>query len=66
MCAVMLLLIMGSAECLTKYRVAFLLLQAASGKGIMCSYNAVNGEPSCASSSLLRGLLRNGLGFDGE
>lgn len=45
--------------------VPLLLLQAASGKGIMCSYNAVNGEPSCASSSLLKGLLRDGLGFDG-
>lgn len=53
-------------ECVANYDVYFLLLQAASGKGIMCSYNAVNGEPSCASSSLLRGLLRDGLGFDGK
>jgi hypothetical protein len=31
----------------------------------MCSYNAVNGEPSCASPTLLQGMLRQGLGFDG-
>lgn len=41
------------------------VVQAAAGKGIMCSYNAVNGEPACASSTLLRGMLREGLGFDG-
>jgi beta-glucosidase-like glycosyl hydrolase len=31
----------------------------------MCAYNAVNGEPSCASAALLGGLLRQGLGFEG-
>jgi beta-glucosidase len=31
----------------------------------MCSYNAVNGEPSCASPTLLHGMLRQGLGFEG-
>lgn len=31
----------------------------------MCSYNAVNGEPACASSNLLQGMLRQDLGFDG-
>lgn len=31
----------------------------------MCSYNAVNGEPACASSTLLQTLLRQGLGFEG-
>lgn len=31
----------------------------------MCSYNAVNGKPSCASPELLQGLLRDKWGFNG-
>jgi beta-glucosidase-like glycosyl hydrolase len=31
----------------------------------MCSYNAVNGKPACASPELLRGTLRRDLGFTG-
>ena len=31
----------------------------------MCSYNAVNGVPSCASDWLLGTLLRDSWGFDG-
>lgn len=34
-------------------------------KGVMCSYNAVNGVPSCASSFLLQTVLRDTWGFDG-
>jgi hypothetical protein len=34
-------------------------------KGIMCSYNAVNGVPMCANSKLLNETLRNTWGFDG-
>jgi len=33
--------------------------------GIMCSYNAVNGVPSCANDWLLGDLLRDSWGFDG-
>ncbi len=33
--------------------------------GIMCSYNAVNGVPSCANEWLLGTLLRESWQFDG-
>ena len=33
--------------------------------GIMCSYNAENGVPSCANKDLLTNYLRNELGFYG-
>ena len=33
--------------------------------GIMCSYNAVNGVPSCANDWLLGTLLRDSWQFDG-
>ena len=33
--------------------------------GVMCSYNAVNGVPACASSFLLQDVLRGEWGFDG-
>lgn len=33
--------------------------------GVMCSYNAVNGVPSCASKELLTDNLRDKWGFDG-
>lgn len=33
-------------------------------KGVMCSYNAVNGVPMCANKPFID-LLRNGWGFDG-
>lgn len=33
--------------------------------GIMCSYNALNGIPSCVNEPLLKDYLRDGLGFDG-
>ncbi|CAH0519105.1 unnamed protein product [Peronospora belbahrii] len=34
-------------------------------KGIMCSYNRVNGIPMCANEELNTKLLRDALGFDG-
>ncbi|CEG46797.1 family 3 glycoside hydrolase [Plasmopara halstedii] len=34
-------------------------------KGIMCSYNSVNGIPMCANEKLNKQLLRDTLGFDG-
>ncbi len=33
--------------------------------GVMCSYNAVNGIPSCANDWLLKEVLRDSWGFDG-
>ena len=33
--------------------------------GVMCSYNAVNGEPSCANNWLLKETLRDSWRFDG-
>jgi beta-glucosidase len=32
---------------------------------VMCSYNAVNGKPTCAHDELLNGILRQQWGFDG-
>ncbi|KAG2524398.1 hypothetical protein JM16_004994 [Phytophthora kernoviae] len=37
----------------------------ANAKGIMCSYNSVNGVPMCANNQLNTKLLREDLGFDG-
>ncbi|CAI5705587.1 unnamed protein product [Peronospora effusa] len=34
-------------------------------KGIMCSYNSVNGMPMCANEQLNTKILRDALGFDG-
>ncbi|KAJ8539155.1 hypothetical protein ON010_g12716 [Phytophthora cinnamomi] len=34
-------------------------------KGVMCSYNSVNGMPMCANEQLNTKLLREALGFDG-
>ena len=36
-----------------------------NASGIMCSYNAVNGVPSCASPELLTTNLRDNWGFNG-
>ena len=34
-------------------------------ESVMCSYNAVNGKPACASPELLQGTLRGAFGFEG-
>ena len=31
----------------------------------MCSYNAINGVPSCANSELLQGVLRDKWDYEG-
>ncbi|EGZ24680.1 family 3 glycoside hydrolase [Phytophthora sojae] len=36
-----------------------------NAKGVMCSYNSVNGIPMCANKELVETLLRGTLGFDG-
>ncbi|KAG6609706.1 family 3 glycoside hydrolase [Phytophthora cinnamomi] len=36
-----------------------------NAKGVMCSYNSVNGIPACANNALENNLLRGSLGFDG-
>lgn len=41
------------------------LVTAADVKGVMGAYNAVYGDPSCASEFLLKDLLRDQWGFDG-
>ena len=33
--------------------------------GLMCSYNSVNGVPTCADSWLLQEVARDAWGFDG-
>ena len=38
----------------------------AKAQSLMCSYNAVNGVPSCANSFFLQTLLRNTWGFDSD
>ena len=45
-------------------------IKGGAARGVMCSYNEVNGVPSCASDFLLRNVLRGeekagGFGFDG-
>ncbi|KAI0191936.1 glycoside hydrolase superfamily [Astrocystis sublimbata] len=38
----------------------------ANGQSIMCSYNAVNGVPTCADPWLLQSVLREHYGFGGD
>ncbi|CAM6109319.1 unnamed protein product [Calypogeia fissa] len=40
-------------------------IQNGRASGLMCSYNSVNGVPSCANKDLLTKLARNTWGFDG-
>ncbi len=35
----------------------------AQAAAVMCSYNALNGTPACANDWLLRGQLRDRMGF---
>eukprot|EP01087_Luapelamoeba_hula_P009496 TRINITY_DN2451_c3_g1_i1.p1 TRINITY_DN2451_c3_g1~~TRINITY_DN2451_c3_g1_i1.p1 ORF type:complete len:900 (-),score=115.71 TRINITY_DN2451_c3_g1_i1:76-2727(-) len=47
------------------YLPAFHACVDARPRSIMCSYNEVNGVPSCANSFLLQTVLRESFGFDG-
>ena len=40
-------------------------VQSANVSGLMCSYNALNGVPTCASSFLLTDIARKEWGFSG-
>ena len=40
-------------------------VQKGNVSGLMCSYNAVNGKPSCANDWLLTEVARDNWGFDG-
>jgi len=40
------------------YTPAFKACVEAGARSVMCSYNAVNGKPSCANPELLQDLLR--------
>lgn len=40
-------------------------VKKARASALMCSYNAVNGVPSCASKELLYGVARDSWGFEG-
>ena len=40
-------------------------IQQGGARSVMCSYNAVNGVPSCGNAALLTGRLRDDWGFDG-
>eukprot|EP00466_Bigelowiella_natans_P007213 jgi/Bigna1/89005/estExt_fgenesh1_pg.C_420054 len=51
---------------LDTYRPAFeACVREGKASGLMCSYNAVNGVPSCASSEFMTDLVRDTWGFDG-
>ncbi|XP_033108330.1 probable beta-D-xylosidase 5 [Anneissia japonica] len=49
----------------TTYLPAFQECVKAGVYSIMCSYNSINGVPSCASMRLLNGILRKEWGFTG-
>ena len=40
-------------------------IREGGARSVMCSYNAVNGVPSCGNAALLTGRLRTDWGFDG-
>ena len=41
------------------------LITRANASHVMCSYNAVNGKPTCAHPELLNDILRDAWGFEG-
>jgi len=47
------------------YLVPFRTCVESGAAGIMCSYNSVNGIPSCVNKELQQDILRNKWGFDG-
>ena len=50
---------------LDSYTPAFEAAAAAGAAAIMCSYNAINGEPACTDERHLNGVLRRQFGFEG-
>eukprot|EP00730_Choanoeca_flexa_P001726 TRINITY_DN10757_c0_g2_i2.p1 TRINITY_DN10757_c0_g2~~TRINITY_DN10757_c0_g2_i2.p1 ORF type:complete len:763 (+),score=148.49 TRINITY_DN10757_c0_g2_i2:115-2403(+) len=56
--------VVGQADLYQTYLPAFASLVDAGVSTAMCSYNAVNGTPMCASP-LLKSLLRDQMGFEG-
>ena len=44
---------------------AILISYVLNIKGIMCSYNSINGIPSCANTKMLTDILRKRWGFNG-
>lgn len=58
--------IVSSADLAGTYFPAFKeAVKVGNAKGVMCSYNAVNGVPSCASKFLLQNVLRDTWNFSG-
>ena len=47
------------------YLPPFQAVVSANASGIMCSYNAVNGEPMCTNKDLIQDRLRDDFGFSG-
>ena len=41
------------------------VIESSSSSSVMCSYNQINGVPSCGNSFLLNHMLREEWGFDG-
>ena len=54
-----------AADMRDSYTVPFQACADAHANAIMCSYNAVNGLPSCGNSATLTGVLRGSLKFKG-
>ena len=58
--------IVSSADLADTYLPAFEAgVKLGGAAGLMCSYNAVNGVPSCANTEFLTTVLRGEWGFDG-
>ena len=50
----------------TTYEPAFhACIREGGARSVLCSYNAINGVPSCGNAALLTGRLRDAWGFDG-
>ena len=58
--------IVSDADLASTYFPAFkTAVEDGNAKGVMCSYNAVNGVPSCANKFLLQDVLRTAWNFTG-
>ena len=47
------------------YLPPFEMVASAQPGAVMCSYNAVNGEPMCTNKDLIAGRLRDGFNYNG-